>query len=72
MTSLIPFGRAASRSILFAGLLASTACIASAAFAGECPADKMKADVRQPVGFCGFLVCGSCGSCGCHLANAAF
>ena len=50
MTSLIQFGRAASRSILFAGLLASAACMASVAFAGECPADKMKADVRQPVG----------------------
>ena len=50
MTSLIKFGGTASRSILFAGLLASAACMASAAFAGECPVDKMKADVRQPVG----------------------
>lgn len=46
MTTLIPFGRAA----LFAGLLASAASLASVALAGECPADKMKADARQPVG----------------------
>lgn len=46
MTTLIPFGRAA----LFAGLLASAASLAPVALAGECPADKMKADARQPVG----------------------
>jgi quercetin dioxygenase-like cupin family protein len=49
MTSLIPFGRAAGRTILFAGLLAGAASMSSVALAGECPADKMKADVRQPV-----------------------
>jgi quercetin dioxygenase-like cupin family protein len=46
MTSLIPFGRA----VLFASLLMSAAPGLSVAVAGECPADKMKADVRQPVG----------------------
>ena len=50
MTSLIPFSRAAGRAILSAGLLAGAASTASVALAGECPADKMKADVRQPVG----------------------
>jgi quercetin dioxygenase-like cupin family protein len=49
MTTFIPFGRAARHNMLFAGLLASAACMASAAFAGDCPADKMKADARQPV-----------------------
>ena len=41
--------RIIGRSVLFAGLLAGAASIASSAFAGECPADKMKADARQPV-----------------------
>jgi F0F1-type ATP synthase membrane subunit c/vacuolar-type H+-ATPase subunit K len=49
MTTFIPFGRAARHNMLFAGLLASAACMASAAFAGDCPADKIKADARQPV-----------------------
>jgi quercetin dioxygenase-like cupin family protein len=46
MTSVITFGRAA----LFAGLLAGAACMSSVGLAGECPADKIKADARQPVG----------------------
>jgi quercetin dioxygenase-like cupin family protein len=50
MMNVIPFGRFVSRSVLFAGLLASAASIGSSAFAGDCPADKLKADARQPVG----------------------
>lgn len=49
MTSNTPRGRVIGRNIMFAGLLATSAMIASAAFAGECPADKMKADIRSPV-----------------------
>jgi len=49
MTNRTPLGRAAGRGMLFAAALAGAACVASAAFAGECPADKMKPDVRQPV-----------------------
>jgi quercetin dioxygenase-like cupin family protein len=50
MVNAIPFGRGASRGMLFVGLLAAAACIGDSAFAGDCPADKTKADVRQPVG----------------------
>jgi quercetin dioxygenase-like cupin family protein len=50
MTSLTTFRGAASRAALFAGLLAGAASMSSVGFAGECPADKMKADARQPVG----------------------
>ena len=49
MTTRIPLGRTLGRSILFAGLFGAAASCASGAFAGECPADKMKADVRMPV-----------------------
>ena len=44
-----PLGRTLRRSMIFAGLLVGAASFTSTAFAGECPADKMKADVRQPV-----------------------
>ena len=37
------------RSLLLAGLLAGSATFASVAVAGECPADKVKANVREPV-----------------------
>ena len=50
MTSFTTFRGAAIRAALFAGLLAGAATISSVGFAGECPADKMKADARQPVG----------------------
>ena len=50
MTSLTTFRGAAGRAALFAGLLAGAASMSSVGFAGECPADKMKADARQPVG----------------------
>jgi quercetin dioxygenase-like cupin family protein len=50
MTSFTTFRGAAVRAALFAGLLAGAASMPSVGFAGECPADKMKADARQPVG----------------------
>ncbi len=48
MTILGP-SRTISRTVLFGGLLAIGTCIAGSAFAGECPADKMKAGAREPV-----------------------
>ena len=44
-------GRLLGRTIAFAGLAMGPAVLATAAFAGSCPADKMKADVREPVKF---------------------
>jgi quercetin dioxygenase-like cupin family protein len=44
-----PFDRTLRCSSILAGLLIGAASFTSTAFAGECPADKMKADVRQPV-----------------------
>ena len=37
------------RSAIFAGALAASSFIASGAFAGECPADKIKPNAREPV-----------------------
>jgi len=49
MLNCIIGGRGLGRSILLAGLIAGSAVAGlSAAVAGECPADKMKADVRAP------------------------
>ena len=41
--------RIMGRSAIFAGALAASAFIASGAFAGECPADKIKPNAREPV-----------------------
>jgi quercetin dioxygenase-like cupin family protein len=49
MTIRIPFDRAAGRSVLVASLLIGAATVATNALAGECPAGKMQANVRQPV-----------------------
>jgi len=49
MNILATSGRRASKGLLFVALLLSAATVASAASAGECPADQMKADARQPV-----------------------
>ena len=38
-----------ARGILFAGLVAGSATMVSTAYAGSCPADKRKPDVRQSV-----------------------
>jgi quercetin dioxygenase-like cupin family protein len=49
MLNRISGGRALGRSLVLAGLIAGSALGGlSAAVAGECPADKMKADVRAP------------------------
>ena len=49
MLNCIIGGRGLGRSILLAGLIAGSAVAGlSAAVAGECPADKMKVDVRAP------------------------
>ena len=49
MTTGIPFGRAAAHSVVFANLLVGAAMATTNAFAGECPAGKMQANVRPPV-----------------------
>ncbi len=49
MPNRITSGRGIGRSIILAGLAAGGTLIGvSSAVAGDCPADKMKADVRQP------------------------
>jgi quercetin dioxygenase-like cupin family protein len=49
MSNRITSGRAFGRSIVLAGLAAGTMLIGvSSAVAGDCPAEKMKADARQP------------------------
>ena len=37
------------RGVLLAGLVASSASLVTSAFAGSCPADKVKANAREPV-----------------------
>src|SRR5215470_15114272 len=49
MTTGIPFGCAVGHSVLFAALLVGAPMAATNAFAGECPAGKMQANVRPPV-----------------------
>ena len=49
MTTPILLGRANARSALFASLLVGAATVVTNAFAGECPAGKMQANVRPPV-----------------------
>ena len=49
MITHILLGLANARSALFVSLLVSGATVATNAFAGECPAGKMQANVRQPV-----------------------
>ena len=43
--------RAPWQGLALAGIIASSAVSASTAFAGECPADKMKANVREKVDY---------------------
>ena len=49
MTIGIPFGCAAGQSVLLAALLVGATMAATNAFADECAAGKMQADVRPPV-----------------------
>ncbi len=48
MFNRIPRGRV-GRTLALAGLVLGSAAFMSSAFAGECPADKVKANVREPV-----------------------
>jgi quercetin dioxygenase-like cupin family protein len=51
MSNRIELGRIFGRTIALVGLVIGSATVATTAFAGSCPADKMKADVREPVKF---------------------
>jgi quercetin dioxygenase-like cupin family protein len=51
MCNLIDTGRAPGRIAATTGLVVASTIVTSAAFAGSCPADKMKADIRAPVTF---------------------
>jgi quercetin dioxygenase-like cupin family protein len=51
MSNHIDLSRLFGRAITTAGLVIGSAALTSTAFAGSCPADKMKADVRGPVTF---------------------
>jgi len=54
MFNRIASGRGFGRSLVLAGMMAgSTLAGLSASVAGECPADKLKADVRMPVAHAG-------------------
>ena len=48
MSTPIPNGRL-GRAVAMAGLILGAAAFMSTAFAGECPADKIDANVREPV-----------------------
>lgn len=49
MTTRIQLSHVTGRAMLFASLLVGAATVATSALAGECPAGKMQANVRQPV-----------------------
>ena len=51
MSNRIELGRLLGRTITVAGLAIGSAVFTTTAFAGSCPADKMKADAREPVKF---------------------
>jgi quercetin dioxygenase-like cupin family protein len=51
MSNRIELGRVLGRTLRIAGLVIGSAALTTTAFAGSCPADKMKADVREPVKF---------------------
>jgi quercetin dioxygenase-like cupin family protein len=51
MSHRIELGRLCGRTIVVAGLVMGSTVLATTAFAGSCPADKMKADVREPAKF---------------------
>ena len=51
MSNRIELGRLLGRTTTIAGLVIGSATVTATAFAGSCPADKVKADVREPVTF---------------------
>ena len=51
MSNRIELGRMLGRTLTVAALAMASAAVTTSAFAGSCPADKMKADAREPVKF---------------------
>ncbi len=51
MSDFLDRGRMSGRIAAIGGLVFASGFVATAAFAGSCPADKVKADVRAPVTF---------------------
>jgi len=51
MSNRIELGRLLGRTLTVAGLLIGSTVVTTTAFGGSCPADKMKADAREPVKF---------------------
>jgi quercetin dioxygenase-like cupin family protein len=51
MSNRIEVGRVLGRVVTIAALSIGSAAVTTSAFAGSCPADKMKADAREPVKF---------------------
>ena len=51
MSNRIELGRMLGRTVTIAVLAIGSAAVTTSAFAGSCPADKMKADAREPVKF---------------------
>ena len=51
MSNRIELGHLVGRIITITGLIIGSAVLTTAAFAGSCPADKIKADVREPATF---------------------
>ena len=51
MSNRIELGRLLGRTITVAALVIGSTVVTTTAFAGNCPADKMKADAREPVKF---------------------
>ena len=51
MSNRIELGRLLGRTTAVAGLVVGSVALTTTAFAGSCPADKMKAEVREPVKF---------------------
>ena len=51
MSNRIELGRMLGRTLTVAALAMASVAVTTSAFAGSCPADKMKADAREPVKF---------------------
>jgi quercetin dioxygenase-like cupin family protein len=51
MSERIKPGRALGRTVTFAAFALASAALTTSAYAGSCPADKIKTDVREPVKF---------------------
>jgi quercetin dioxygenase-like cupin family protein len=51
MSNMITSGHAFRQGLVLAGMIAGSITLSPAAFAGECPADKQGANVREPATF---------------------